>query len=162
MPCEKLLIFIFSLKCYAYRDIGDRFQHSISTIVAVIHEVCNAVLVSPRNNFFPALSLSTHSRIAEDVKFELFNDCIGALDGTHIPCVVSPETSKPYRNRKDFTSQNVLGVCNFDGVFTFVHVGWEGSAHDSRVLNDAIIHGSPLPQGKYYPLTLITLCLNIV
>ena len=27
---------------------------------------------------------------------------------------------------------------------------WESNAHDSRVLNDAIIHGLPLPQGKHY------------
>ena len=33
---------------------------------------------------------------------------------------------------------NMLCVCNMDMQFTYVHAGWEGSANDSRVLNEAI------------------------
>ena len=31
----------------------------------------------------------------------------------------------------------MLAAISFDLKFTYVLVGWEGSAHDSRVLNDA-------------------------
>ena len=47
-------------------------------------------------------------------------------------------------------SQNVLGVVNFDMLFTYVLAGWEGSAHDSRVLDDAKGKGLPMLPGKYY------------
>lgn len=43
-----------------------------------------------------------------------------------------------YRNRKGSVSQNVLAACNFDLQFIYVLSGWEGSAHDSKILNDAL------------------------
>ena len=59
-------------------------------------------------------------------------------------------TNQEHSNRKKFTSQNVLGVANFDLTFAYALYGWEGSAHDSRVLNDAVAKGLPLIPGKYY------------
>jgi hypothetical protein len=86
-----------------------------------------------------------------DPKFSpYFNDCIGALDGTHIPAVIPACDSRPFRNRKGFHSQNVLAVVGFDMCFTFVLAGWEGSAHDGRVLQDAMTKGFPSRQNKYY------------
>lgn len=83
-----------------------------------------------------------------------FKDCLGALDGTHIPVHV-PESLRPaYRNRKGDVSQNVLAACTFDMKIVYVLPGWEGSASDSRVLEDA---RNPdfetcfrIPQGRYY------------
>jgi hypothetical protein len=35
--------------------------------------------------------------------------------------------------------------------FSYILAGWEGSAHDSRVLNDAIADkGFSIPPGQYY------------
>ena len=45
------------------------------------------------------------------------------------------------RNRKGDVSQNVLGVVDFHMLFTYVLAGWEGSAHDGRVLDDAVTKG---------------------
>ncbi|KAB2617435.1 hypothetical protein D8674_013304 [Pyrus ussuriensis x Pyrus communis] len=60
-------------------------------------------------------------------------DCIRAIDGTHIPASMS--------------GYNVT-ACNFDLEFMYVLSGWEGSAHDSRVLNDALTrrNGLKVPQ----------------
>jgi hypothetical protein len=56
-----------------------------------------------------------------------------------------------WRNRKGFLSQNVFAACSFDLQFTFIHAGWQGSAHDSLVLKDALIKDRFLPpQGKYF------------
>ena len=55
-----------------------------------------------------------------------------------------------YRNRKGFTSQNVLAVVDFDIKFTYLVVGWEGSVHDSQVLRDAMSDSTfsfPTPPG---------------
>lgn len=81
--------------------------------------------------------------------FHLPQDCIGAIDGTHIPAMVSGDASS-YRNRHGIISQNVLAACNFDLEFIYVLSGWEGSAHDSRVLNDALSrrNGFKVPQGS--------------
>ena len=40
--------------------------------------------------------------------------------------------------RKHTTTQNVLAVVDFDLRFTYVLAGWEGSAHDSLILADAL------------------------
>ena len=43
-----------------------------------------------------------------------------------------------YSNRHGTISQNVLAACNFDLEFIDILSGWEGSTHDSKVLNDAL------------------------
>jgi hypothetical protein len=64
-----------------------------------------------------------------------------------IPLELQPR----YRNRKGTLSQNVLAVCNFDMEFVYILAGWEGSAHDVRVLQDAqYSRGFNTPKGKYW------------
>ena len=54
------------------------------------------------------------------------------------------------RNRKGDVTQNVLGVVDFDMLFTYILVGWEGSAHDGRVYDDGLTKGLQTFPGKYY------------
>jgi hypothetical protein len=55
-----------------------------------------------------------------------------------------------YRNQKGTLSQNVLAVCNFDISFVYILLGWEGFAHNKRVLLDAQNRYSfDTPKGKY-------------
>jgi hypothetical protein len=44
-----------------------------------------------------------------------------------------------YIGRHDYTSQNVMAICDFDMRFMFVVTGWHGSVHDTRVLQDTVI-----------------------
>ena len=64
---------------------------------------------------------------------------------------------------KTRTTQNVLAVISFDLKFTYVFVGWEGSAHDSRVLNDAFTRprGFSIPKGIIGLLYLLGLLVLI-
>ena len=41
-------------------------------------------------------------------------------------------------------------ACGFDLKFVHVHAGWEGSASDARVLQDALNHGFEVPPGKFF------------
>lgn len=64
---------------------------------------------------------------------------IGALDGTLIHAIIPREHQTPYRGRgKGDCFQNVLAICDFNMVFTFLWAGWEGTAHDSRVLTEVV------------------------
>ncbi|XP_074378045.1 uncharacterized protein LOC141719567 [Apium graveolens] len=80
------------------------------------------------------------------------NDCVGAIDGTHILAIIRGRDVSSYRNHHGINSQNVLAACNFDLEFIYVLSGWEDSAHDSKLLNDALSrrNGLEVPQGKYY------------
>jgi len=68
-----------------------------------------------------------------------FKDCVGAIDGTHIPVTIPLSEQPKYFNRHGYTSQNVMAVCDFDMRFIFVITGWAGSAHDTRILNDTLV-----------------------
>ncbi|KAL5581725.1 hypothetical protein UlMin_014167 [Ulmus minor] len=85
---------------------------------------------------------------------QFVEDCIGVMDGTHVPCVVDAHLQPAFRNRKGYTSQNVLAIVDFQMKFTYVVAGWEGSVHDARVLRDAERDPSfrfpHPPMGKYY------------
>ncbi|ETV72234.1 hypothetical protein H257_12702 [Aphanomyces astaci] len=83
--------------------------------------------------------------------FPFFGNCIGALDGTHIHATPPRDARLPFRNRKGFMSQNVLAVCTFDLQFSYVLAGWEGSASDARILQDALsAKGFSIPDRKMY------------
>ena len=86
-------------------------------------------------------------------------DCVGVIDGTHVRASVPPEIQGGFRGRKDGTTQNVLAVISFDLNFTQVLAGWEGSAYDSRVLNDAFARpgGFSIPEGIIRLLHLLDL-----
>ena len=79
-----------------------------------------------------------------------FKDCIGAIDGTHIP--VTPPASEfiPFSNRKGYTSQNVLAACNFNMEFIYLLVGAEGSMADGALWTLARGRDLTIPTGKYY------------
>ncbi|XP_039118748.1 putative nuclease HARBI1 [Dioscorea cayenensis subsp. rotundata] len=76
--------------------------------------------------------------------------CVGAIDVTHIPIMISLDKQDPYRNRKQRLSQNVMVACDFDLRFVYVRAGWEGSASDARILQHSIKQGFEVPRGKYY------------
>jgi hypothetical protein len=82
----------------------------------------------------------------------LRRNCVGAIDGTHIPISVRGGVDPAaWRNRKGFLSQNVFAACSFDLLFQFIHAGWEGSAHDAWVLRDAVLKNLFVPPpGRYY------------
>ncbi|XP_013694529.1 uncharacterized protein LOC117126085 [Brassica rapa] len=94
----------------------------------------------------------TPQKIKESTRFyPYFKDGVGAIDGTHIFAMVQKKDAAPFRNRKGDISQNVLAACNFDLEFMYVLSGWEGSAHDSKILNDALTRNTnrlPVPEEK--------------
>ena len=86
-------------------------------------------------------------------------DYVGAIDGTHVRASVPPEIQGRFRGCKDGTMQNVLAAISFDLKFTYVLASWEGSAHDSHVLNDAFARpeGFSIPNGIIRLLHLFSL-----
>lgn len=122
------------------RQAEDRFERSLGTIHSMFYRVLTAVLklaaviIKPRDPEFRCM----HDRLTNHRFYPEFKDCIGAIDGTHIPMVVPNDKFVQHLCRKGMTTQNVMGVCDFDMVFTFVLAGWPGSVHDMRVFDDAM------------------------
>ena len=106
---EKLMTFMFLLSGDTMRKVGHRWQHSMSTIRDNIDEIIAAVIACKPILMRPAsIDEPQHPRIARGPKYSrYFQNCMGALDGSHIHAVVSADMQPTFRNRKQFISQNV-------------------------------------------------------
>jgi hypothetical protein len=82
--------------------------------------------------------------------YPFFKDCRAAIDGTHITAFVPEDAVPRYRDRKGLLSQNVLAACTFDMCFCYVLSGWEGSAGDGRVFDNARQHSLTIPPNTYF------------
>ena len=163
---EKLLILINVLKGSTNRTTKALFQHSGSTISLVLHDIVDRFM-SIQKHFFrqPLPGDPVSSRIGSTGKFyPWFEHCTGAEDGSHIDVKVNSKETESFRDRKGNVTQNVFAACDFRMLFTFVHAGWEGSAHDMRVKDDAVRNGYLQREGKYTlgdaGISLSPYCLN--
>ena len=63
-----------------------------------------------------------------------FPQCIGAIDGTHIPIIAPKEHPLDYYNRKGYHSVLMQALVDDQYRFLDVYTGWPGSVHDARVM----------------------------
>ncbi|KAL3500624.1 hypothetical protein ACH5RR_039717 [Cinchona calisaya] len=128
------------------RTVAHKFLRSGETVSRHFNQCLLAVLKLHH------MLLKTPVPISDDCtddRWKYFKNCLGALDGTLISVTPPAEHKSRYRTRKSNLATNVLGVCAPDMQFIYVLPGWEGSAHDGRVLRDAISrpNGLKVPQG---------------
>ncbi|KAL6880595.1 hypothetical protein ACP4OV_012160 [Aristida adscensionis] len=122
--------------------VSRKFEHVLSCVSKLAADIIKPVDPEFR---------SVHPRLQGPLFSPFFNDCIGAIDGTHVQVVVPKSKVMQYTDRHGYTSQNVMAVCDFNMRFTFVLAGWPGSVHDMRVFNDAMHkYGHKFPHQKYY------------
>ena len=141
---EKLGFFLYMLSHNAsYEDLQVFFGHSNDTFHHHINHFFKKVIPKLSRRFLqPPNPNQVHPKIQDNPRFyPFFKNCLGAIDGTHIPISIASEKHPPFRNRKGTLSINVMVACDFDLNFTFISSGWEGSATDSRVLRSAMSKG---------------------
>ena len=162
----------------SYEDLQLEFQHSGQTFHEYINEFFNIVpalasrFLKPPNIDEPHPKISTDTRFYPYFHVSIFNastipflillnsslltcnlcfqNCLGAIDGSHVPITATPGIAAPFRNRKGTLSHNIMVACDFNLKFTFISCGWEGSATDARVLHSAMSKGFKVPEGKFY------------
>ncbi|KAL0007230.1 hypothetical protein SO802_008732, partial [Lithocarpus litseifolius] len=121
--------------------VQERFQHSSETIHRHFHRVIKHLnimsidIIKASNHTFSEVPRYIQQN---PLYMPHFQDCIGAIDGTYIQVVIGGDKKTPYYNRKVVTSFNMMAVCDFDLLFTYVMAGWEGVAHDTRIFLDSI------------------------
>lgn len=153
---EQLTIFLKTIGLReTNRDIADRFQHSPETISRHFSNVMKALCIFSKEVITPPDFQNVHPYIRSNEKyFPWFENCVGAIHGTHVSAWVPLDKQIPYRGRKSDTTQNVMAACDFNMCFTFILAGWEGSAHDVTIFGEAITNSSLQfphpPEGKYY------------
>ncbi|XP_021720019.1 uncharacterized protein LOC110687706 [Chenopodium quinoa] len=122
------------------RQDADTFKHSISTISKYFRRVLQALTRLSCDLIRPYQDLAnTPPEVQENSLYWPFlKDCVGALDGTHISAVVSDGDGHPFRGCKGTKTWNVLASCSFNRLFTFVNVGYQGSARDITVWRNCL------------------------
>lgn len=73
-----------------------------------------------------------------------FPQCLGAVDGTHIPIKAPQDHHCDYFNRKHYHSIILQGICDSECRITDVFTGWPGRSHDARVFSRSTIGGRVL------------------
>ena len=138
---EKMAMFLMIIgHNQRYVIIKRRFQHSKQTIHKFFHEVLHKMMLFAKDiivptSFNPNPNIPGHNKRLRRV----FKGAVGALDGTLVHAIVPANKQDLYRGRgKGDCYQNVLAICDFNMMFTFVVAGWEGVAHDSRILSEAL------------------------
>ncbi|KAG8472931.1 hypothetical protein CXB51_035057 [Gossypium anomalum] len=132
------------------RVIGSRYYRSTETIHRYFRVVLRAILKLYKL-VIRLPNESTLSEIRNNPRFyPYFKDCIGALDGTYVNASIPLNIQGRFCSRKGGKTQNVLAAITFDLKFSYVLAGWEGSAHDSRILSVALScpRGLRIPEGK--------------
>ncbi|KAM0912938.1 hypothetical protein ACQ4PT_012489 [Festuca glaucescens] len=149
---EQIGMFIYMLSRNAnFEKLSARFERSRETIHRHI-KACFDAIISVKGDFVKhPPSTETHWKISSDPHYgPYFENCIGAIDGIHVPPTISDREAAPYRNREGSLTQNVMLACDFDLNFGHVSRGHEGSVSDATVLYSAIESGFQVPGGKYY------------
>ncbi|KAK0148853.1 Protein ALP1-like [Merluccius polli] len=146
------LVFLFWLASGAsYRVVSRVFGMPGSTVHRIVHRVTGEVVaIRHKVIHFPktAEDLAAVTRgFAGLARHRAFLKAAGAIDGCHVR--IKPPSGPDghcYLNRKLFSSIILQAVCDHQGRFVDVYVGWPGSVHDSRVLRH-----SPLYRQAVYP-----------
>ncbi|ONI29443.1 hypothetical protein PRUPE_1G198400 [Prunus persica] len=141
IPVVEVLFLIILGHGFTYRMVQERFQHSGETVskwFGIILDVfcpMASYIISPQDPHFRRVP----GKIKVDDRYwPYFKDCIGAIDGTHIPLVMPRARQVLYIERKGITTQSVMVVWNFNICFTFVWAGWESAVHNARIFMEAL------------------------
>ncbi|KAH7959370.1 hypothetical protein HPB49_010622 [Dermacentor silvarum] len=67
---------------------------------------------------------------------KVLRNTIGCIEGCHIEINTPSESAPSYSNRKTFPSIILRGLCDNRNSFIDLLVGFQGSAHDARLLKE--------------------------
>jgi hypothetical protein len=140
--CLQVAIFLYYISDEGrLRKTANAFGTAKSTVSAVIKEVASAV----SENLIHLIKFpTTEDTVGEKVQgfFEAhgFPQCIGAIDGTHIPIAKPKNNPTDYINKSFTYSLNVQAVCDFKYQFLNVDISWPGSVHDARVFSNSTVN----------------------
>ena len=118
-----------------YRTIGHLFGIARATVCTILHDTCEAIVEVLLKRY---ISFPTGNKLQQVIDgFESrwgVPQCVGAVDGCHIPVSPPALCHTDYYNRKGWYSIIVQAVADHNYLFTDIYVGWAGSVHDARVL----------------------------
>uniref|UniRef100_A0A1A8RNV6 Zgc:113227 n=1 Tax=Nothobranchius rachovii TaxID=451742 RepID=A0A1A8RNV6_9TELE len=134
-----------------YRSIGLLFGVSTTSVCRCVQDFCKAVckILLAEVIAFPTLQKLQEMADYFETRWGI-PQCVGAIDGSHIPIIAPQGFHTDYFNRKGWHSIILQGIVDGRGMFWNVYAGQPGSLHDARVLRlsafwDLVAHGQLHP-----------------
>lgn len=148
---HRVVIALYHLASSAnYETVANLFGVSREAVCDIVKDITEAIV----DHLLPDISKIPEGQRLENVVngFEErwgFPQCIGAIDGTHIPVTPPALHRNDYRNRKGWCSVNAQCIVDHQFLFIDVYAGWPGRSHDARVFKNSEVcvraeQGNPL------------------
>ena len=118
-----------------YCKTANAFGISRGSVSLIIRKVSKAIVEFLGKDYMklPETVAELENLIQNFLEHHRFPQCIGAIDGTHIPIRQPNQNYADYINRKGFTSINVQALCDCHYCFLDVVVQWPGKVHESTI-----------------------------
>ena len=124
-----------------YRTIGHLFGIARSTVCEIVQETCTTIVRSLLHKY---IQFPSGSRLDDLVDVFLTKwgvpQCVGAIDGCHVPIACPVMNHTDYYNRKGWYSMILQGIVDHSYRFIDINIGWPGSVHDARVFAHSSIY----------------------
>ncbi|XP_056607514.1 uncharacterized protein zgc:113227 [Triplophysa dalaica] len=118
-----------------YKSVSQLFGVGLSTVFNCVQDFCNAVLrvLLPAHIKFPDSRKLVEMADVFETRWRV-PQCVGVIDGSHIPIIAPEEYPNDYINRKSWHSIVLQAVVDADGLFWDLCVGYPGSVHEAKIL----------------------------
>ncbi|XP_064643021.1 uncharacterized protein LOC135497207 [Lineus longissimus] len=133
---ERLAVTLWKLATVMeYRSLEQKFGLGRSTVSTIVHDTCRAIceILRPIYIKFPTGERLNGIVQGYDRTWG-FPQCVGAIDGMHVPIKAPHINPADYYNRKFYHSVVLQGTCDFNYRFIDIYFGFAGRAHDAKIL----------------------------
>ena len=117
-----------------YRTVSHLFGVGRSTVCEIFNETCEAIVEHLLHQYITFPSVERQQQFISNFERKWgVPQCIGAIDGSHIPVSPPSMCHTDYYNRKGWYSVLVQAVVDYRYCFLDIYTGWPGSVNDARV-----------------------------
>ena len=133
---------LVSCNMWGVRSIGHLFDVAKATVCRIVHNTCRAIVdvLLIQYIHFPN-TMDEINKVVNGFKTKFgMIQCLGSVDGSHIPVMPPALNYTDYYNIKGYYSMTLLAV-DHNYMFQDINIGWPGSVRDARVFaNSSVYH----------------------
>ena len=124
-----------------YRTIAHLFGVSRAAVCLIVQETCEVIVRDLMASYITFPTGDDMKKVVDGFETRWgFPQCVGAIDGTHIPIAAPALNHSDYYNRKGWYSMILQAVVDHDYMFRDICIGWPGSVHDARVFANSMLY----------------------
>ncbi|XP_056451870.1 putative nuclease HARBI1 [Gadus chalcogrammus] len=127
----------------SYRVVSRVCNVPKPTVHRIVHRVAQNILdnLGRAISFPPTANLPAVGQGFANISgTPAFHNVVGAIDGSHIRIKPPQHQRLDYLNYKGFYSVNMQAICDSNGRFLDIYVGYPGSVHDTRVMKNSTFY----------------------